>query len=336
MSQETKSAPSRKKTGFQQVCCGMLMGSVDAVPGVSGGTVALVLGIYDELVTAISHCDHHLLQLVRQRAWRKASEHIHLGFLFRLASGIAVGLFVALSTINYLLDDLQTRSFTLAVFFGMILASTILVARMIQWESNLQRISCLSLAFVGAALSFWLTTLQNNAHAEPSLFYLFGSGAIAICAMILPGISGAMVLWILGIYEHLSGIPRKLLGGSGDLTTLLEFVIFAAGCLLGLVFFSKLLRHLLAKHRPLTMSVLCGIMIGALNNLWPFQEKTLMGSGKHHAPHYQNVLPTNLGLNSVAVILTALVAAILVLWIDRQSTKRTAPATIEAHCDTAD
>ena len=336
MSQETKSPPSAGKTGFGQVYCGMLMGSVDAVPGVSGGTVALVMGIYDELVTAISRCDHHFLQLVRRRAWREASEHIHLGFLLRLASGIAVGLFVALSTVNYLLNDPNTRSFTLAVFFGMILASTILVARMIRWESGQQRIRCLGLAFAGAGFSFWLTTLHNANHAEPSLQYLFASGAIAICAMILPGISGAMVLWILGIYEHLSGIPRKLLSGSGDLTTLLEFGVFGIGCLLGLIFFSKLLRHLLAKHRPLTMSVLCGVMVGALNNLWPFQEGTLQGTGEHHAPHYQNVLPTSVGLNSVAVILSALVAAIVVLWIDRRFAKEATTSPVTAQHETND
>ena len=336
MSQETKSPPSAGKTGFGQVYCGMLMGSVDAVPGVSGGTVALVMGIYDELVTAISRCDHHFLQLVRRRAWREASEHIHLGFLLRLASGIAVGLFVALSTVNYLLNDPNTRSFTLAVFFGMILASTILVARMIRWESGQQRIRCLGLAFAGAGFSFWLTKLQDANHAEPSLQYLFASGAIAICAMILPGISGAMVLWILGIYEHLSGIPRKLLSGSGDLTTLLEFGVFGIGCLLGLIFFSKLLRHLLAKHRPLTMSVLSGVMVGALNKLWPFQERTLQGTGEHHAPHYQNVLPANVGLNSVAVILSALVAAIVVLWIDRRFTKEADTSPVPAQHDTND
>jgi len=324
MSQEIKPINPTRQTGPQQVICGMLMGSVDAVPGVSGGTVALVLGVYDELVTAISHCDHQWLRLVRQRAWRQASERIHLGFLLRLATGVAVGLIVALSIVNYLLSDPQTRSFTLAVFFGMILASTVLVARMIQWQSSQQRETCLGLALLGAALSFWLTTLHNANHAEPSLLYLFGCGAIAICAMILPGISGAMVLLILGIYEHLSAIPLALISGSATTSTLLKLGVFGLGCLLGLIAFSKLLRYLLAAHRPLTMSVLCGVMVGALNKLWPFQTKTIVGSGEHQVPHYENVLPASLGLQTGAVILSALVAAAIVLWLDRQFAKESA------------
>ena len=337
MSQETKPINPTRQTGPQQVICGILMGSVDAVPGVSGGTVALVLGVYDELVTAISHCDHRWLQLVRQRAWRQASERIHLGFLLRLATGIAVGLIVALSLVNYLLSDPLTRSFTLAVFFGMILASTILVARMIHWQSEQQQTDCLGLVLVGAALSYWLTTLHNANHAEPSLQYLFGCGAIAICAMILPGISGAMVLLILGIYEHLSAIPRALIGGTATTSTLLEIGVFGIGCLLGLVAFSKLLRYLLAVHRPLTMSVLCGVMVGALNKLWPFQDETLVGSGEHQVSHYQNVLPANLGLQTVAVILSALVAVLIILWLDRQfTTESTGVHDIPAQQDADD
>ena len=321
MSQEIKPIDPRRQKGTQQVICGMLMGSVDAVPGVSGGTVALVLGVYDELITGISHCDHQWLQLIRQRAWRQASERIHLGFLLRLASGIAVGLIVALALVNYLLSDPQTRPFTLAVFFGMILASTLLVARMIRWQSSPQRTTCLGLALLGLAISFWLTTLHNANHAEPSLQYLFGCGAIAICAMILPGISGAMILWILGIYEHLSAIPRALIGGSATSSTLLELSAFGLGCLLGLIAFSKLLRYLLAAHRPLTMSVLCGVMLGTLNKLWPFQHETMVGTGEHQISHYQNVLPASLNLQTGAVILSALVAAGVVLWLDRQFKK---------------
>ena len=203
----------------------------------------------------------------------------------------------------------------------MILASTLLVARMIRWQSSPQQETCLGLALLGLAISFWLTTLHNANHAEPSLHYLFGCGAIAICAMILPGISGAMILWILGIYEHLSAIPRTLIGGSATFSTLLELSAFGLGCLLGLIAFSKLLRYLLAAHRPLTMSVLCGVMLGALNKLWPFQHETMVGTGEHQISHYQNVLPASLNLQTGAVILSALVAAGVVLWLDRQFKK---------------
>ena len=101
---------------------------------------------------------------------------------------------------------------------------------------------------------------------------------------------------------------------------MLELSVFGLGCLLGLIVFSKLLRYLLAVHRPLTMSVLCGVMVGALNKLWPFQAETLVGSGEHQVPHYQNVLPASLNLQTVAVILSGLVAVLIILWLDRQFT----------------
>ncbi|MCP4816327.1 MAG: DUF368 domain-containing protein, partial [Planctomycetaceae bacterium] len=150
-------------------------------------------------------------------------------------------------------------------------------------------------------------------HDTPSLLYLFGCGSIAICAMILPGISGAMVLWIVGIYEHLSQIPRAILRGQGSPEMLLEFVVFAAGCLVGLLAFSRLLRHLLINYRPVTIAVLCGIMIGALNKLWPFQ---VVSTSKGHL-QTSNTLPAGFELQSAGIILTVVVSALVILWIDR-------------------
>ncbi len=313
MTHHQKQPPTLPHGSRAQVVCGILMGTVDAVPGVSGGTVALVLGIYDQLVTSISRFDRTWLGLLRTRSWRLASERVQLAFLTRLAIGIAVGLVATLSAVNYLLENIHTRPFTLAVFFGMIMASTVLVARMICWPPNRSRLSCLVLVLVGASVSFWLTTLQDTHHDTPSLLYLFGCGSIAICAMILPGISGAMVLWIVGIYEHLSQIPRAILRGQGSPEMLLEFVVFAVGCLVGLLAFSRLLRHLLTNYRPVTIAVLCGIMIGALNKLWPFQ---VVSTSKGHL-QTSNTLPAGFELQSAGIILTVVVSALVILWIDR-------------------
>ena len=287
------------------------MGTADAVPGVSGGTVALVCGVYDELITALSSFDRTWFRLLRQGDWRAAAERIHLLFLLRLACGIAIGLFAALLTVAYLFENDSTRPFTLAVFFGMILASTLIVMGMIDWQSTLQRLTSVSLILVGAAFSYWLTTLPAMQPDKPSLVYLFLCGAIAICAMILPGISGSLMLIVLGVYHHLSGLPRLLIGGDNISTILLEITAFGLGCLTGLLGFSKLLRYLLTGHQPLTMSVLCGVMFGTLNILWPFQEPA---EGKDVL---RNVLPA-LDLQTGAIILTVLASALLVLWIDRR------------------
>ena len=318
------SSPSRR-----HVVCGILMGSVDAVPGVSGGTVALVMGIYDELVLAISRFDRTWLGLLRQRAWTKAWRHIHLPLLLRLASGIVVGLVATLSAVNYLLETNHTRPFTLAVFFGLILASTVLVARMIPWHSSTANARYGVLALAGGLVSYWLTTVHHSAHSQPTLLYLFGSGSIAICAMILPGISGAMVLWILGVYEHLSNLPRALLRGEGNMNMLTEFVVFAVGCLVGLLAFSRLLRYLLQTYRAATIATLCGIMVGALNKLWPFQEST----GDEHHHQAINIWPARLDLEVIGCFMTIIVAAWLVLWADhkfRRNAAEPSPATADS------
>ncbi len=313
MTPNRKQPPTLPHGNRAQVICGMLMGTADAVPGVSGGTVALVLGIYDELVTAISRFDRTWLGLLRARSWQAARERVQLAFLLRLAIGIAVGLVATLSAVNYLLENVHTRPFTLAGFFGMIMASTVLVARMISWPPKQSQLPCLSLVLLGATVSFWLTTLQYAHHDAPSLLYLFGCGSIAICAMILPGISGAMILLVVGTYEHLSEIPGSLLRGRGSPAMLMEFVVFTTGCLVGLLAFSRLLRYLLTTHRAATLAVLCGIMIGALNKLWPFQA---ISTSEGHS-QTSNILPAGFDLHSAGIILTVIVSALVVLWIDR-------------------
>lgn len=295
------------------------MGTADAVPGISGGTVALVLGVYDELVTALSSCDRTWFHLVRQGAWRAAAERIHLLFLLRLATGIAVGLITALLTVSYLLEHDHTRPFTMAVFFGVIFSSTLLVKRMIECRSTQASVISAGLILLGAVFSFCLTPSHPMQPSNPSLIYLFACGAIAICAMVLPGISGAMVLLILGAYDHLARLPRLLLQGDRIASVLVEILVFGSGCLIGLLGFSRLLRYLLSTYRPFTISLLCGAMFGGLNKLWPFQEQ--LETAKETEPRYKNVLPANFDLETGAVLLTVLVSALLVFWIDRQSQK---------------
>ena len=250
---------------------GFFMGGADVVPGVSGGTVALVLGIYEHLVTAISRVDRTLLRFLMLGRFREAAEYVDLFFLCSLACGIFTGLCTALVSINYLLNDEVLRKFTWAAFFGMILASGVHLVRLIRAETVGARWRYVLAGGIAAVAAYGVSSQTHGASGDPSLGYIFLCASIAICAMILPGISGAMVLLLLGVYEYLTHIPSDILDGKHVGHGLLTITVFAAGCAVSLICFSKLLRWLLKRHHSLTMAMLCGLLFGGLRKLWPFQ-----------------------------------------------------------------
>lgn len=244
---------------------GICMGCADSIPGVSGGTIALILGIYERLVGAISHCDFHLLGLILRGKWRNAWTYADMGFLFILMAGIITGILVSASLVLYLLE--HHLSVTFSAFTGLILGSAWVVFR------SLHRITpfLLFMIILSALSAFFLMGI-NPVSGSSHLGYVFTCGVIAICAMILPGISGSYILMILGEYPLIVGYVRDITHGTITLNGLMILVIFALGCILGLVFFTKFLRWLLSNYHQLTLAVLCGFMVGALRSLWPFQE----------------------------------------------------------------
>ncbi len=297
---------------------GLCMGCADVVPGISGGTVALILGIYERLVTAISHVDRVAFHHLRRREWKQAAEHLDLRFLVALGSGILSGIVGMSLVIGVLLGNHTTRSLTFAAFFGAIFASSILVARLIQTATRMQTIRCLALGLIGAMFAYWVSVLPSSqATTAPTHAYVFLCGCIAICAMILPGISGAMILLVLGIYEHLTEIPRNLLAGEHVVDGLVTIAVFGTGCLISLVLFSKLLRWLLTQHHATTMALLCGFMFGALRKLWPFQNDLTPDIAKFKEKTFQVFMPQQIDLEVLAVCVAALIAGGLVFAVDR-------------------
>jgi len=297
---------------------GLCMGCADVVPGVSGGTIALILGIYERLVTAISHFDATFAARVRSRAWRSAAQHIELQFLVTLGFGIGCGVVAMTLLINRLLTSPDSRALTLAVFFGMILASALLIARTIRPTSTGHAIVCALLGLLGAAVAWWVSVLPQAAGSagEPSLLWYFVCGSIAICAMILPGISGAMILLVLGVYIHLTEIPHQLLAGEQLGHNLLVLIVFGSGCAISLVLFSKVLRWLLVNFHSPTMALLCGFMFGALRKLWPFQHDLTPEVEKYKYKVFEAVWPDTWNAQVVAVIAACAVAAVAVLVVD--------------------
>lgn len=304
-----------------QVARGFFMGGADIVPGVSGGTVALVLGIYERLVTAISHFDLELLGHLRKGDLVSAAKHVDLRFLLALGIGIGCGFLSMSIVMNRLLTNDVSRSLTLATFFGLIVGSAIIVGMMIRPEDGRKLVVCVVLGIAAAGGAFWLTTLTSVAH-EPSYAYVFLCGCIAICAMILPGISGAMILLLMGIYIHLTEIPRNLLHGEHVAQGITTSIVFVAGAAISLVLFSKLLRWLLQHHHELTMSVLCGFMVGALPKLWPFQADLTPEMHEFKHKQFEMVLPDAVDGRVCLVLGIILCAAAMVVVVERWSQRR--------------
>jgi putative membrane protein len=255
---------------------GMAMGAADSVPGVSGGTVALITNIYEELVDAIKSLGWHVLVLWKRDGFIAAWKYINGDFLLTLLTGILCSLLILGRIILGLLENYLP--FMLAFFAGLVLASLYFVSRNIsRW--NLPA----SFLFVaGMSFALLLANLPTTT-ANTSLWYYFISGAIAICAMILPGISGAFILILLGVYgavlEALTGFDWVVIA------------VFASGCLCGLMLFSRLFSWLLHQHHDLTMSLLTGMLAGSLYLLWPWRVANDISLDSHAFTSYQHTMP---------------------------------------------
>ena len=303
------------RSDLAQVSKGFAMGVCDSVPGVSGGTVALVVGIYDRLFTAISCFNKEWLHLIRQARFRDAFRHVDGRFVVSLVMGIALGYLIMSQVIKVLMADDITRSLTLASFLGMIIGSLWIVFRMIHSRTLIERVVCLVAMSGGVLLSSWIAW-QNHAasSAELDLVYLFFCTVIAVCAMILPGISGAMILLILGVYYSILDIPGHLLKFEKVGTHLVEISVFGAGCVIGLLSFSRLIKWVLTRFRMPTLSAMMGMMLGSLVILWPFQNQ-IVGE-KHHKPSYELYVP-QFGLPVIGALVCAIVFATIVIVVDR-------------------
>lgn len=236
---------------------GIGMGGADVVPGVSGGTIAFITGIYEELLNSIKSLDHVAIQMVFKGRIADFWKHINGNFLAVLFGGILVSILSLAKLIHFLLNNhpIQLWSF----FFGLIIISALLVSREIKkWH-----VFVVLSAIAGALIAFFITEATPATTPENYLF-VFLSGAIAICAMILPGISGSFILLILGKYQFIIESVKEL-----DLAVI---AVFGVGCIVGLLSFSRLVSWLLSKYHDVTVALLAGFMIGSLNKIWPWKE----------------------------------------------------------------
>lgn len=285
---------------------GMAMGAADVVPGVSGGTIAFIVGIYDELINSIKSINGESLKLFFTGKWIAFCKQINAAFLFSIILGIGISIFSLAKVITWLLTDHPVLVW--AFFFGLVLASTWFVSKDIK-EWNWKTI----LAFiVGAAVAYYIT-VATPAETPTNLLFIFLCGAIAICAMILPGISGSFILVLLGKYFFIMEAVKTF--------NIKIILVFAAGALIGITTFSHLLSFALKHFRNITLSVLTGFMLGSLNKVWPWKEtvQTYVDSHGVVKPLVEtNILP-NVYVWEAAVLMV--VGFLLVYLLEKLSAK---------------
>ncbi|GAB3653455.1 DUF368 domain-containing protein [Echinicola sediminis] len=260
---------------------GMGMGAADIVPGVSGGTIALITGIYETLLDSIKSFDLKALQLLSRFQLKDLWKHVNASFLLTLLLGIFTSIFTLSKLITYLMDEHPIPLWSF--FCGLIIISSVMILQDIKrW--NVMVIVSIPL---GGLFAYWITGL-NPVNSPDALYFTFVAGAIAICAMILPGISGSFLLLILGKYETiLSAVNQR------DFLTL---GIFAVGCIVGILSFSRLISWMLKHHHAVTIAVLSGFMLGSINKIWPWKKVLsyrMSSSGEQKPFVTENIWPNH-------------------------------------------
>ena len=270
---------------------GMGMGAADVVPGVSGGTIAFIVGIYEELINSIKSINGHSLKLLLSGKLAAFWKAVNANFLLSIIAGIGISVFSLAKIITYLLvtHPILVWSF----FFGLVLASTWFVSKDIKhwnWKTIL--------SFVAGSLMAFFITVATPAETPSNLLFIFLCGAIAICAMILPGISGSFILVLLGKYFYIMEAVKTL--------NISVILVFMGGAAIGITSFSRVLSFALGKFHDITIAVLAGFMLGSLNKVWPWKETIETYTDSHGVvkPLVEaNILPNQFVMEAIGLMI---------------------------------
>ncbi|WP_024740692.1 DUF368 domain-containing protein [Tenacibaculum maritimum] len=246
---------------------GMAMGAADVVPGVSGGTIAFISGIYEELLTGISAINIKLFKTLKKEGFKVAWNQLNGNFLMALLIGVFTSVVSLAKLIKWLLENKPVLLWSF--FFGLVLASVIYIAKQIKKWSFI----AVLILILGTTIAYYITTLSPLVSENSSSLFLFLAGALAICAMILPGISGAFILVLLGAYKPiLEAVGNRNLG---------VIATVGSGAVIGLLTFSRVLKWLFANYKDYTLAGLTGFIIGSLNKIWPWKETLTWRTNSH-------------------------------------------------------
>ncbi|NAS32817.1 DUF368 domain-containing protein [Flavobacteriaceae bacterium R38] len=304
---------------------GMSMGAADVVPGVSGGTIAFISGIYEELITSIDNLSIANVKGIRKEGLKATWEKINGGFLLALFTGIFISILSLAKGIEWLLEN---RPLILwSFFFGLVIASIVLIIKSItKWNPGVA-----IFLILGTVISFYITIMEPTSSPD-SPYYLFLCGFIAIVAMILPGVSGAFILVLLGAYSTAIATVNLFVESILEVNyekfseAIIKFLSIMFGALLGLKAFSKILRWMFSNYKNMTLAVLTGFMIGSLNKLWPWK-KTLSWFENSHGEKepllQKSILPSSFeGDPKIAwVIGCALLGFLTIYLLEKIATK---------------
>lgn len=277
------------KNILRYLLCGLAMGGADMVPGVSGGTIAFITGIYQQLLDGIQAFDLTFFRLLFRGRLRQALNRIPWSFLLPLAAGIACSIFSLAKLVLFLLHAYPVIVWSF--FFGLIVASIVMLFRDLGHRGP----SVWAAFAVGTSFAWWLTGAEA-VHMGQNPPMLFLAGFIAICAMILPGISGAFILVLLGQYQYVLTAVATL--------NLSVLFLFALGCVCGLLLFARILNFCLHRYHTITLAVLIGVMAGSLRTVWPWKDANLPA------------LPPSMGTETAVAVVCCLAGLCLPLLLD--------------------
>ena len=289
------------------------MGAADVVPGVSGGTIAFITGIYEELIESLNNINFGALKVLLKEGVKPFWNHINGTFFVFLFGGIILSLITLAEGVSFLLENEPVLLWSF--FFGLIIASVWLIGKSIKkWN-----IGTLLALIVGTAVAFYISSIQTVANVDAE-WYIVLSGAIAICAMILPGISGSFILVLLGSYKVVIDAIKD--------RELMIIGLFAAGCVVGLVTFARVLKMLFTNFKEVTIALLTGFMIGSLYKVWPWKnpvgnEPLVVHSDGKEDWMMQNVLPADFIGDSqlLMALLCVAVGLLLIVILERFAPK---------------
>lgn len=292
---------------------GIAMGAADVVPGVSGGTIAFISGIYEELLGSISNVNINLLKTLKSNGIKAAWKYLNGNFLASLFLGIFISIVSLAKVIKYLLENEPILLWSF--FFGLVLASIVFIAKQL---TNWNFITFF-LMILGALIAYYITTLSPLVSQNSSSLFFFFAGAIAICAMILPGISGAFILVLLGAYQ-----PILTAVNNRDFK-----IIFTVGlgAIVGILSFSKILKWLFAHYKNYTLAALTGFIIGSLNKIWPWKStiSTYIDSHGETKPLLEkSISPYSFAGDAQLfwAIILAIFGFVLILGLEKLATKK--------------
>ncbi len=291
---------------------GLCMGSADIIPGVSGGTIALITGIYKEFLQAIKSANMKMVQKILRFDFKGALAELHIRFLISLFLGIGVAIISLARLMNYLLH--HHPEYTWSLFFGLIAASILVVGKKVgTWNGGTV------ISFAAGAVAAYIVVNLVPVSTPEALWFIYISGLIAICAMILPGLSGAFILLILGKYEFITGTLKNPFLSDN----IIIIFVFILGCLTGLLGFSRVLNYLLQKYYNLSLAFLTGLMAGSMKKIWPWKEVLVSEiiRGKEHVITHQNIFPREINTELFFAIMLIVAGLAAVIFLERMSSE---------------